>query len=93
MSQSDLLKEKFFSETGIRAINSWDEPDIDYVAWLENLVKLSKSQDKTSEVKSTGVSNKKLSKYLSDALELCNDGNFDLGYQVINDVINSLNAE
>lgn len=29
------LQEKFFSETGISAMNSQGEPDIDYVKWLE----------------------------------------------------------
>ena len=38
MSQFTELKEKFFSETGICAVNSQGEPDIDYVNWLETMV-------------------------------------------------------
>ena len=39
MSQFTELQEKFFSETGICDVNSQGEPDIDYVNWLESLVK------------------------------------------------------
>ena len=38
MSQFTELQEKFFSETGICAVNSQGEPDIDYVNWLEAMV-------------------------------------------------------
>lgn len=38
MSQFKELQEKFFSETGICAVNSQGEPDIDYVNWLETMV-------------------------------------------------------
>jgi hypothetical protein len=48
MSQFKELQEKFFSETGICAVNSQGEPDIDYVNWLESIVEKLTASNKQS---------------------------------------------
>jgi hypothetical protein len=48
MSQFKELQEKFFIDTGICAINSQGEPDIDYVNWLESLVEKLTASNKQS---------------------------------------------
>jgi hypothetical protein len=53
MSQFKELQEKFFSETGICAVNSQGESDIDYVNWLESIVEKLTASNKQS-TQSTG---------------------------------------
>lgn len=51
MSQFKEIQEKFFSETGICAVNSQGEPDIDYVNWLEKMVEEKFTSTNTSSPK------------------------------------------
>jgi hypothetical protein len=61
----------------------------DLASWLS----ICKRIDEVGALKSShNPGSPKLADTLSGALALCHDGNFDLGYQLINEVIGQLRA-
>jgi len=52
------LRIKFNQETGITWINFQDEPDIDYVYWLENFIVNSLPNGEASSVSTNELTNK-----------------------------------
>jgi hypothetical protein len=50
------------------------------------------AENRCTQPTTTNIRSPKLADTLSGALGLCHDGNFDLGYQLINEVIGQLRA-